>query len=54
MKVVGLISGGKDSCFNLMKCVQYGHSIVALANLYPPKGTSNFHSKISTFETQFF
>ncbi|KAJ9540209.1 hypothetical protein OSB04_026715 [Centaurea solstitialis] len=35
MKVVGLVSGGKDSCFAMMKCVQYGHEIVALANLLP-------------------
>lgn len=35
MKVVGLISGGKDSCFNLMQCVAAGHEIVALANLVP-------------------
>ncbi|KAF6136194.1 hypothetical protein GIB67_001603 [Kingdonia uniflora] len=35
MKVVGLISGGKDSCFAMMKCVEYGHEIVALANLMP-------------------
>ncbi|KAL5276565.1 DPH6 family protein [Megaselia abdita] len=35
MRVVGLISGGKDSCFNLMKCVENGHEIVALANIYP-------------------
>ncbi|KAL8110252.1 diphthine--ammonia ligase isoform X2 [Apium graveolens] len=35
MKVVGLISGGKDSCFAMMKCVQFGHQIVALANLMP-------------------
>lgn len=35
MKVVGLISGGKDSCYNLMKCVQNGHELVALVNLYP-------------------
>ncbi|MFH4981264.1 hypothetical protein AB6A40_007973 [Gnathostoma spinigerum] len=36
MKVVGLVSGGKDSCFNLMKCVENDHEIVCLANLYPP------------------
>ncbi|KAI3748450.1 hypothetical protein L6452_11521 [Arctium lappa] len=35
MKVVGLVSGGKDSCFAMMKCVQYGHEVVALANLLP-------------------
>lgn len=28
-------SGGKDSCFNMMQCIANGHSIVALANLYP-------------------
>ncbi|KAI9325237.1 hypothetical protein BDR26DRAFT_817542 [Obelidium mucronatum] len=34
MKVVALLSGGKDSCFNLMHCVANGHEIVAVANLY--------------------
>lgn len=35
MKVVGLISGGKDSLFNLMECERFGHEIIALANLHP-------------------
>ncbi|RWS07443.1 diphthine--ammonia ligase-like protein [Dinothrombium tinctorium] len=35
MKVVALISGGKDSCYNLCECVKRGHEIVALLNLYP-------------------
>ncbi|XP_073683576.1 diphthine--ammonia ligase [Garra rufa] len=35
MRVVALISGGKDSCYNMMQCVSAGHSIVALANLMP-------------------
>ncbi|KAM3234978.1 diphthine-ammonia ligase isoform X1 [Capsicum annuum] len=35
MKVVALVSGGKDSCYAMMKCIQYGHQIVALANLIP-------------------
>ncbi|GAB1598974.1 diphthine--ammonia ligase-like [Argonauta hians] len=35
MKVVGLVSGGKDSTFNMMQCVAEGHEIVALANLKP-------------------
>ncbi|KAJ0237093.1 Diphthamide synthase [Hirschfeldia incana] len=35
MKVVALVSGGKDSCYVMMKCIQYGHEIVALANLLP-------------------
>ncbi|KAJ4887491.1 endoribonuclease [Raphanus sativus] len=35
MKVVALVSGGKDSCYVMMKCIQYGHENVALANLLP-------------------
>ncbi|CAG8707052.1 5245_t:CDS:10, partial [Cetraspora pellucida] len=33
--VVALISGGKDSCYNMMHCVANGHQITALANLKP-------------------
>ena len=33
-------SGGKDSCYNMMKCVAAGHEVVALANIQPKgKGT---------------
>ncbi|XP_048649473.1 diphthine--ammonia ligase isoform X2 [Marmota marmota marmota] len=35
MRVVALISGGKDSCYNMMQCIAAGHQIVALANLRP-------------------
>ncbi|XP_027350474.1 diphthine--ammonia ligase isoform X5 [Abrus precatorius] len=35
MKVVALVSGGKDSCYAMMKSIHYGHQIVALANLMP-------------------
>ncbi|XWS57766.1 hypothetical protein CRYUN_Cryun09bG0201400 [Craigia yunnanensis] len=35
MKVVALVSGGKDSCYAMMKCIQYDHQIVVLANLLP-------------------
>ncbi|CAO4361576.1 unnamed protein product [Caenorhabditis nigoni] len=41
MEVVGLISGGKDSCYNLMCAVREGHKIVALANLHPPKDSDS-------------
>ena len=34
MKVLALVSGGKDSTFSLLKCLEHGHEIVALANLY--------------------
>lgn len=35
MRVVALISGGKDSCYNMVQCVAAGHDVVALANLRP-------------------
>lgn len=35
-KVVGLISGGKDSLFSLLHCLTHGHDVIALANLHPP------------------
>ncbi|KAF8691690.1 hypothetical protein HU200_040076 [Digitaria exilis] len=35
MEVVALVSGGKDSCFAMMRCLDYGHKVVALANLIP-------------------
>uniref|UniRef100_A0A915L678 Diphthine--ammonia ligase n=1 Tax=Romanomermis culicivorax TaxID=13658 RepID=A0A915L678_ROMCU len=44
MKVVALISGGKDSCYNLMKCVENRHEIVCLANLHPPAGIHELDS----------
>lgn len=34
MKVLALISGGKDSIFNICKCLDQGHEIIALGNLY--------------------
>uniref|UniRef100_A0A1I7XPP1 Diphthamide synthetase n=1 Tax=Heterorhabditis bacteriophora TaxID=37862 RepID=A0A1I7XPP1_HETBA len=44
MDVVGLISGGKDSCYNMMCAVKQGHRIVALANLHPPEGNGELDS----------
>lgn len=34
MKVLALISGGKDSIYNLCRCIDQGHQVVALGNLY--------------------
>ncbi|KAJ2974138.1 hypothetical protein NQ176_g6214 [Zarea fungicola] len=34
--VIALISGGKDSFYSVLHCMQNGHRIIALANLYPP------------------
>ena len=36
MKFIALVSGGKDSCYNIMKCLEYNHELVAIANLMPP------------------
>lgn len=35
LNVIGLVSGGKDSLFSLAHCLQNGHKLVAIANLYP-------------------
>ena len=35
--VIALISGGKDSLFSILHCQANGHSVVALANLHPPR-----------------
>ena len=35
MHFVALVSGGKDSCFNVMKCIESGHTLACIANLYP-------------------
>lgn len=36
LHVIALISGGKDSLFSILHCVANGHTVVALANLFPP------------------
>lgn len=35
MKFLALVSGGKDSCFNILHCLKQGHELIALGNLYP-------------------
>ncbi|KAH7930747.1 hypothetical protein BV22DRAFT_1078565 [Leucogyrophana mollusca] len=38
MKYVALLSGGKDSCYNLVHCHKNGHELVAAASLSPETG----------------
>lgn len=38
LNVIALISGGKDSLFSLLHCLENGHRLTALANLYPSAG----------------
>lgn len=36
LNVIALVSGGKDSFFSALHCLENGHQLVALANLHPP------------------
>ncbi|CAF1624064.1 unnamed protein product [Adineta ricciae] len=44
MRVVALISGGKDSTYNMIECVRHGHEIIALANLHPKEDIDELDS----------
>lgn len=45
MKFIGLISGGKDSFFNIHHCLSQGHELIALGNLHPAEvGTDEIDS----------
>lgn len=48
MKFLALISGGKDSFFNIHHCLTQGHDLVALGNLYP----SQLEDEIDSFMFQ--
>lgn len=39
LNVIALVSGGKDSFFSALHCLENGHRLVALANLHPPLPT---------------
>ncbi|KAJ6515757.1 hypothetical protein C8R45DRAFT_1140671 [Mycena sanguinolenta] len=44
MKYVALLSGGKDSCYNLLHCEQNGHELVSAASLGPEPGKEELDS----------
>ncbi|KIM90928.1 hypothetical protein PILCRDRAFT_811423 [Piloderma croceum F 1598] len=44
MKYVALLSGGKDSCYNLLHCSHNGHELVAAASLGPENGKEELDS----------
>ena len=52
MKVIALISGGKDSTFNMMECIKNGHEIVALLNLKPPKKEHDSKHELDSYMYQ--
>lgn len=41
MRIIVLLSGGKDSLFSALHCVANGHELVALANLHPPESAES-------------
>ncbi|KZT62931.1 hypothetical protein CALCODRAFT_526295 [Calocera cornea HHB12733] len=44
MKFVALLSGGKDSCYNISHCQKHGHELVCAATLSPPQGKDEIDS----------
>ncbi|KAJ6539476.1 hypothetical protein B0H19DRAFT_361581 [Mycena capillaripes] len=44
MKYVALLSGGKDSCYNLLHCQRNGHELVSAASLGPEPGKEELDS----------
>ncbi|KAJ6628758.1 hypothetical protein B0H10DRAFT_2259637, partial [Mycena sp. CBHHK59/15] len=44
MKYIALLSGGKDSCYNLLHCESHGHTLVAAASLGPESGKEELDS----------
>ncbi|TFK29379.1 meiotically up-regulated 71 protein [Coprinopsis marcescibilis] len=44
MKYVALLSGGKDSCYNLIHCNKNGHELIAAASLRPEPGKDELDS----------
>ncbi|OBZ70170.1 Diphthine--ammonia ligase [Grifola frondosa] len=44
MKYCALLSGGKDSCYNLLHCYHNGHHLVAAASLGPQHGKEELDS----------
>jgi diphthine-ammonia ligase len=43
LRVIALISGGKDSIYSILHCLRNGHEVVALGNLHPPHPKPDGH-----------
>ena len=46
MKYLALLSGGKDSCYNILHCARNGHELVAAASLGPEQGKGSAIHKL--------
>ena len=42
MNVFGLISGGKDSIYNLIQCIKKGHKLIAVGHLSPEQTNGDY------------
>lgn len=51
MRVLALISGGKDSGFAALECLAHGHEIVALGHLHPPASHASDELDSYMFQT---
>ena len=51
LKIIALISGGKDSFFSLLHCIANGHDVVALANLHPAEALSTEDTDSFMYQT---
>jgi len=52
LKVIALISGGKDSLFSILHCLANGYEVVALANLYPQEQAHDGGEDIDSYMYQ--
>jgi diphthine-ammonia ligase len=53
LNVIALISGGKDSIYSILHCLQNGHKVVALGNVYPlPRNSSKSKESHVTQEAE--
>lgn len=48
--MIALVSGGKDSFFNLLHCLHHGHRVVALANLFPASEHAGSRTDVQLIE----
>jgi diphthine-ammonia ligase len=51
MYFIALVSGGKDSIYSIMRCMQLGHECCCLANLHPPPAADCDECDSFTFQT---
>ena len=51
MRFIALVSGGKDSIYSVVRCMQLGHVCCCLANLHPPPSADSDECDSFTFQT---